>query len=82
MQTQYFKTEAVTSEISSVRITNIKVYDYLLMLMKANFGFERYILKKGLTSDGSYLIKLAVPKLTLDRHLDANVIKMLKSIVE
>lgn len=81
VQTQYFTTEGIATEISQLYILNNKAYDYLLMLMKVNFGFDRYILKDQINSDGTYLIELAVSKETLDRHLDKDVIDMLNKIM-
>ena len=34
VQTQYFTTEGIATEISQLYILNNKAYDYLLMLMK------------------------------------------------
>lgn len=82
MQTQYFTTQGIAAEISQLYILHDKAYDYLLMLMKANFGFERYILKDQINSDGTHLIELAVSKETLDRHLNKDVIETLNKVME
>lgn len=82
MQNQYFTTASVGDEISQVNISDPRVYSYLLEVMKVNFGFERYILKYQQNSDGQYLIELDMPKETLDRHLEAEVLEAVKRLTK
>lgn len=82
MQNQYFTTASVGDEISQVYISDLRVYSYLLEVMKVNFGFERYILKNQQNSDGQYLIELDMPKETLDRHLEAEVLEAVKRLTK
>ena len=82
MQNQYFTTASVGDEISQVYISDPRVYSYLLEVMKVNFGFERYILKNQQNSDGQYLIELDMPKETLDRHLEAEVLEAVERLTK